>query len=486
MSLLSAHISKKLDAMYLNPFDEAISMQQQNDVALIVDNPKRDLRGSVLTAYRLAVRGCRPTIVPMYAQGYDLPLLGPDVVVLNYIRQSNENFARSYRELGIRLAVMDTEGGILSRTGLREPNTWARSLQDAGLAALIDDYFFWGEAVREAFVANTRMRPEQLHLTGCPRYDLCAPPWNSVLSYPCSGFVLVNTNFSAINPAFTRSSGAEKEIFRSLGWSDSYIGQWFAELEVLFPHYLDEIEAMAMAMPHQAFVVRPHPFENQDYYCRRFAHVANVRVDGRGDVLNMIHEAACIVHLNCGTSVDALLQRKVPISLEYLNTPLLLDHTPLPSRLSLRAGSRRELVDIVTGLTEGRTDFDHSAAFTEIEPWFHRADGAAAERVASVLTSLPKGRPRTSISHAVRGSRAAPSAGQVLQGLASVAFGSQFVSKMRGKIEAVRKGKDISPDDVQQLLDLYSEVSQGPRFKARRARSRLTRLPMSTIEILPK
>lgn len=460
-------------------------MPQPNSVALVVDNPKRDLRGVVLTAYQLARKECRASVVPMYAQGYDIPLLAPDFVLLNYIRQSNEELARSYRDLGIRVAVMDTEGGILSRKGLREPNTWAASLRDAGLSALVDHYFFWGDAVRRAFLENGGLRPEQLHLTGCPRYDLCAPPWNAALAYRRSGFVLVNTNFSAINPAFTRSSEAEKQIFRSLGWPDAYISQWFQELEDVFPRYLDEIEAMARAMPQQPVIVRPHPFENLERYQRRFAGIANIEVDGSGDVLNMIHEAKCVVHLNCGTSVDALLQRKVPVSLEYLNTDLLLDHTPLPSRLSLKPRSRQELVDTVQGLVEGRTAFDHDAAFAEIEPWFHRADGAAAERVASALAALPAGAPRASLSHAIRGGRAAPSAGQALQGVTSVALGSRLVGALRGRFAASRKGKDIQPEDVQSLLDFYARVSGGPRYRARPARNRLTGMALSTIEILP-
>ena len=461
-------------------------MPQHNSVALIVDNPKRDLRGTVLTAYQLARAGCRAAVVPMYAQGYDIPLLAPDIVLLNYIRQGNEELARSYRELGIRLAVMDTEGGILSRKGLREPNTWAASLRDAGLAALVDDYFFWGDAVREAFLANSGLRPEQLHLTGCPRYDLCAPPWNAALAYRRSGFVLVNTNFSAINPAFTRSSEAEKQIFRSLGWSDAYIAEWFAQLESLFPRYLDEVEAMARAMPGQSVVVRPHPFENRERYERRFADVPNIEVDGSGDVLNMIHEAKCIVHLNCGTSVDALLQRKVPVSLEYLNTDLLLDHTPLPSRLSLRPRSRAELVETVQGLVAGTVAFDHDAAFAEIEPWFYRADGAAAARVAAVLAGQPVGNARTSLRHAVRGSRAVPSAGQDAQGMAAVLLGSRLVGALRNRIAKARRDKDIRPADVQSLLDFYATAAQGPRYRARPARSRLTGLPLSTIEIRPE
>ncbi len=460
-------------------------MSQPNSVALVVDNPKRDIRGIVLTAYHLSRIGSRASIVPMYAQGYDIPLLAPDIVLLNYIRQGNAELASTYRKSGMRVAVMDTEGGILSRKGLREPNAWAQSLKDTGLSALVDRYFFWGDAVYQSFLANSGFAAKQLQITGCPRYDLCASPWNRMLDYKSDGFVLVNTNFSAINPAFTKSGDAEKEIFRSLGWPNAYIDEWFREIEGVFPKYLDEVEALAIALPEQSIVVRPHPFENIEIYQRRFAGVANVEVDGSGDVLNMIHAASCIVHLNCGTSVDALLQRKVPVSLEYLNSDLLLDHTPLPSRLSLKPGSRKELVDVVKGLIDETVEFDHDAAFAEIEPWFYRADGHASERVAEALAAMPKGLTRSNLSEAVRGGRSNPSATQVLQGAAAAIFGSRFVTGLRSRVTTSRRGKEIRLSDVQALLDHYAASSGGPQFHARSARSRLTGAPMSTIEIFP-
>jgi surface carbohydrate biosynthesis protein len=460
-------------------------MTQPNSIALVVDNPKRDIRGVVLTAYHLLRMGCQAAIVPMYAQGYDIPLLAPDIVLLNYIRQGNAELASTYRKSGMRVAVMDTEGGILSRKGLREPNAWAQSMKDAGLSALVDRYFFWGEAVHQSFLANSGLAPEQMQITGCPRYDLCASPWNAMLSYRRDGFILVNTNFSAINPAFTKSGDAEKKIFRSLGWPDSYVDKWFREIEGVFPKYLDEVEALAHALPQQAIVVRPHPFENVKVYERRFAGIANIEIDGSGDVLNMIHAAKCIIHLNCGTSVDALLQRKVPVSLEYLNSDLLLDHTPLPSRLSLKPRSRKELVNVVQGLVDGTVEFDHDAAFAEIEPWFYRADGSASERVASALAAMPKGRTRSGVSEALRGGRPNPSVTQVLQGAAATMFGSRFVTGMRSKVTTSRRGKEIQPGDVQALLDHYAAASGGPRFRANSARTPLTGASMSTIEILP-
>ncbi len=77
-------------------------------IALVVDNPRRDLRGLVLLAYLFARRGAEVFLVPMHQQGYDLPLLALDLVVLNYARENNKGLMESYRDLRIRVAVLDT------------------------------------------------------------------------------------------------------------------------------------------------------------------------------------------------------------------------------------------------------------------------------------------------------------------------------------------------------------------------------------------
>ena len=60
--------------------------------------------------------------------------------------------------------------------------------------------------------------PERLEVTGCPRYDYCSAPWSALLEYIERDFVLVNTNFSAINPQFSRSAEDEIEVFIRTGW----------------------------------------------------------------------------------------------------------------------------------------------------------------------------------------------------------------------------------------------------------------------------
>src|SRR3979411_3101357 len=82
----------------------------QPHVCLIVDNPLRDLEGLVLLGRELATRGVKVTLVPMYEQGFDVPALQPDLVLLNYTRPNNADLIKAYKRAGILVGILDTEG----------------------------------------------------------------------------------------------------------------------------------------------------------------------------------------------------------------------------------------------------------------------------------------------------------------------------------------------------------------------------------------
>lgn len=458
------------------------------DVCLVLDNPKRDLRGTVLLAYQLAKARLRVAIVPMYVQGTDLTLLNAKIVVLNYARHSNKALINAYKDAGIHVAVLDTEGGILSKSGLRSPSNWALSIKQTDLAGKLDKYFFWGSEVEQAFRMSSGIDLEKMHVTGCPRYDLCVLPWSQLLAYHRKNHILVNTNFSAINPAFTESHEKERVIFSSLGWDAEYIENLFSGLQALFPHYLDAVEKLATDLPDRLIQVRPHPFENRRTYESRFAHCPNIVVDGEGDPLNAIAQADCVVHLNCGTSVDAILLGKTPISMEFLNNEILRNHSPLPSELSCPATSQDHLLEMVKSQTARDAVFDLKSARKKIEPWFYCSDGKAAERITSVLTSYlidPNNVffPRGGFRQALRGGRKSGSIGQRVQGFACMLIGSKWVFKLRELVQPARKDKILDPKVVTKLMQQYALYDDGPQFTSRHARHPVNGMPMATVVI---
>jgi surface carbohydrate biosynthesis protein len=456
-------------------------------IGWVVDHPKRDLAGSVLAAYQLASRGASVAIVPMYEQGVDVPRLGLDTLVVNYARDANLDLMRSFAKAGLALHVLDTEGGVLAEKGGNSPPAMAAYVRNSGYADILSGYFFWGGRLHAAFNDNKTMPSDRLHLTGCPRFDFAAPRWRTLLDGKRRGYLLVNANFPLVNSRFSAKPGAEREAMVRAGWDGAYVDRFLADLKQVFANYLVEIGRLAAARPDRAILVRPHPFESEEVYRAALTQHSNVVVDGAGSVLDMIQNAAAIIHLNCGTAIEAVLLEKLPIQLEYLNTEATAGHARLPARVSRAVMSFDELLAVIDRLDEETAKFDFAGVHAaNIEAFFYRNDGAAAERVADiVLRPNDRRQPFVSLGSALRGSRPNPSLGQIVKGAASLVFGSAATERFRTWFSPARRDKRIEPADVASLLKRIAihDRRDPSLFTAARARCATTGLPLASIVV---
>ena len=456
-------------------------------IGWVVDHPKRDLAGSVLAAYQLASRGASVALIPMYEQGVDVPRLGLNALVANYARAANLDLMHAFAKAGLALYVLDTEGGILADKGGNSPPALAAQIRDMGYSTILSGYFLWGSRLHEAFKAGGTLKPEQLHLTGCPRFDFAAPRWRSLLDGERRGYLLVNANFPLVNSRFTSRPDDEREAMIRFGFTAPYIDRLLADLKQVFANYLVEIGRLAAARPDRQILVRPHPFEREEVYRAALGQHANVVVDGTGSVLDMIQNAAAVIHLNCGTAIEAVLLGKLPIQLEYLNTPATAGHALLPARASRRTMSFEELLAVVDDIDAETRKFDFAGIHAaEIHPFFHHNDGRAAERVADALVGVNDRRaPFVSLSSVLRGTRPNPSLGQIAKGAASLLFGSAVTERLRTRFNPARREKRIEPSDVRHVLERVAahDKSDPSLFSVERARCAKTGLPLASITI---
>lgn len=452
-------------------------------IGLVVDHPKRDLAGAVLLGYQLARRNVSVALVPMYEQAVDVPRLGLTALVANYARPANFDLMRGFAKAGLALYVLDTEGGVLAEEGGNSPPAMAADVRRSGYSDILSGYFFWGSRLHEAFNAAGTMKPDQLHLTGCPRFDFAAPRWRALLDGEPRGYLLVNANFPLVNSRF----GGEREAMIRAGWDNAYVDRLIGDLTEVFRNYLAEIDRLATARPNNKILVRPHPFEKEEVYRNELAHHANVVVDGAGSVLDRIRNAAAVIHLNCGTAVESILLGKLPLQLDYLNTEATAGHAALPARVSRRIASFEELLGVIDRI-DGETetfDFDKVHA-TDIAAFFHRNDGHAAERIADVLIEAPTSRePYVSLLASIRGPRSNPSLGQIAKGAASAALGSAATERLRGRFNPARRDKRVEPSFVAGLLDRIAvhDGADSSQFSASRASCVATGLPLASIVI---
>ena len=443
-------------------------MPDQPHVCLIVDNPLRDLEGLVLLARQLASRGARVSLVPMYDQGFDVPTLRPDLVLVNYTRPNNADLIKSYKRAGILVGVLDTEG-----IGGKNADQFAGMVKSAGCTDLVDLYCVWGHAQHAAFLKNGTVAANLLHATGCPRYDFCAPPWRAALPEPsvASGYVLINTNFPTVNPRFSNSSAHEEDAMVKAGFAREFARQFIAEAGQAYRNVLDTSIKLARHFTGIPFVLRPHPFENIRSY-DAFAELPNAQVIQSGTSLEWIGGARLLVHQNCSTAIEAAMLKVEPLSMEWFNTPAL--RLEAATSVSRSAASEAGLIDLVRqGLDQ---QLPPLAARTEgarrqiISDLYTAVDGASASRVSDViLQTIAAGR---------RGERPSATPLPSLRGRTAAAvrraFGYQASSMLRrsygsAENERRRAGKVFAPDAVNLILRRIDKASEdGRRFNAAR------------------
>ncbi len=458
-------------------------------IGIILDNPKREIDGILLIAYHLARQGHEACIIPMYQQGHDVPLLGLDGLIVNYARLNNRSFLRAAKELGLTVFVLDNEGSVIAEKDVKAP-TNPSHIRELGVHTYIDHYLFWGQRQCDAFAGAGILADGKLHVTGCPRYDVCSPRWRGLLDYPKRDYVLVNTNFSTVNPLFTKTAGNEKQSFRSVGWEDEYVDRLFHDLREVFRGYLDTVADLARRHPDRLFIIRPHPFEDKTLYERTYATQRNVTVDDSGSVFSVIHHAACVLHLNCQTAVETVLLDKLPVSMEFLNTELLHSHYPMPSQISYRANDPDELDRIIRDPETYRTRYPAAQIYEQyIQPWFHVNDGRASDRVvARVLehtarSPLGPGRWRRHLL-SLNSCLDKPRLLQRLQGMLTSLVGSYLVSKLRSALNPKRQTKYVSAAFVAAGLNrIARQDGSAVSFSVSHAHSTDSGLPLASLRV---
>lgn len=357
---------------------------KRSRVCVIVDNPLRDLDGLVLLAWQLARRGADTWLVPMYEQSFDVRAVGADLVLVNYVRSNNLDHVMAYRREGVRVGVLDTEG-----VGGKTPSEFATLVASSGGANAVDLYCVWGQAQRQALAEIGAVPADRIQVTGCPRYDYCAPPWKNALPMPAEepGYVLVNTNFPLVNPRF--SGGADDEIANAVkaGFSREFAESYVRDARLAHTGMLALMETILARWPGQRFILRPHPFESNECY-RSLERYANFGLRQEGTSVEWLSQARALLHLNCSTGIEAAMLGKPALSPAWLDTPAL--HLRGPSSVSRLAESPEALLeafDEVLGSPVSPDDRRSSQPLQALQAQYHYIDGHAADRVADAIMS---------------------------------------------------------------------------------------------------
>ncbi|MFO7722580.1 MAG: hypothetical protein R6V49_05075 [Bacteroidales bacterium] len=285
-----------------------------------VESKKREFDGKILLAAHLATRGFR--VVLGTKAGVHREILHARNGV--YLAKSASNvFLRFYsklRQRGHHLVVLDVEGGALTKE-IR--NDLLRSYQPES-APYFDYFYVFGEKIREAMIRDLEyIHPEQVVVTGEPRFDLLKPEHSGFFAAERSHiqqrygrFILINTSFGLSNSAIGEEA-IRKFLLTTEDIPDEQRPLYLLKHEegkVLLKAFIALATSIAGTFPEINLVLRPHPDEDITVYEQAFSGKHNIFVNGNGNVHPWIQSALAVIHHDCTTGMEAVMAGKPTIS----------------------------------------------------------------------------------------------------------------------------------------------------------------------------
>lgn len=358
-------------------------------IALVVDNPGRDLPGLILLGARLARLGATVYLAPMNLQAEELSALAPDLAVLNCLRRTNQELAGDLLEAGVRLAVLDTEGGVMEST-----DTYGRVMaDDPTLREKVGRVCFWGERLAGAARRGGWYPDEAIRVTGTPRFDLYAPPWRRAARSRAGRpegvdrpVVLVNSSFTLANPRFKTPEEEGAMLVARLGLDPEKIRLRMAAEKAGLEGFLALARRLPERFPDALFVYRPHPFERVETYDPLVESRPNLRVVPEGTVDGWLLESRAVIQLSSTTAVEAALAGVPSLSTDWLPTWHRLE--PVEA-VSVGCASEEALEEELSKVLEGGKAHEPTERAREVlRDWFHELDGEAHLRVARALAEV--------------------------------------------------------------------------------------------------
>jgi len=261
----------------------------------------------------------------------------------------------------------------------------------------ITAYFTWGSKQAEYLVSNQYYFPEQVHITGAPRYDFYMSDYHNCTSEPSifkdiknKSMILIATNFSLANPAFKTAEEEIEMLISTYGLiKDDVLKQYEVDKNCL--HSVAMLaNRLADAFPQAEFVLRPHPFENINTYRELLEPRPNLHLIKSGSVEQWIMRSIAIIQQGSSTSVEAGLAGKPSFMLEWVPRRV---HSTTVESVSIKCDSEEELKENINSVINGEFQLHpeiNGAINDVVNNWFYKIDGKAHERIADLIIELTK------------------------------------------------------------------------------------------------
>ena len=368
-----------------------------------VENQVREFDAKLLLACCAARRGFASVLGPRRELEFRIPSFPRSIFISKDLRSGNGRLFRILSKLGHICVAWDEEALIHEAPEIFYRTRLARlSVQYAS------HLFAWGPENAELW----RQYPElpsgtSIHITGNPRGDMLRPDLRTyfeeeiaTLQNTYGDFILVNTNFSAVNnftpvqnlfqPA-DRPGEAPKIGRAARGMSREFAEEYQDHTVAILEDFKGLIPVLEQTFPDHTIVVRPHPSESSQLYHDIAAQCRHVQVTNQGNVIPWLAASRALVHNGCTTAIEAYAMGIPAVAYRAtVNEKIDSGLFSLPNRLSHQCFDLQALQLKLRKILAGDLGVEDSDESRKLfEHYFAAQDGPlASERITDILETV--------------------------------------------------------------------------------------------------
>ncbi len=316
-----------------------------------IESKKREFDGKVLLSAALLARGFRVAIGTKSGIHRELLYARDGVYLAKSASNEHLTLYRQLQERGHKLAVLDVEGGALTK---EIKSDLLRSYQPES-AGCFDYFYVFGEKIKEAIVHHLPyIQEKQVVVTGEPRFDFLRPDYEAFyagmvqqIRQRYGRFLLINTSFGLAN-SLLGEEGIRRFLETTVDIPDEQRGLYLLKHEegkYLLKAFVAMAQELAVRYPDVNVVLRPHPDEDPAVYHDAVSGHPNLFVDGNWSVHPWLMAARAVVHHDCTTGLEAVMAGKPVVS--YIPRMEESITAWLPVYMSMACRETREVIDAV-------------------------------------------------------------------------------------------------------------------------------------------
>ncbi|WP_292918193.1 surface carbohydrate biosynthesis protein [Nitrosomonas sp.] len=386
-----------------------------------VESQVRELDAKILLACFAAERGFPVLIGSRAFTHFQAASIPRGVYLAKSMRSLSSSMFKALRQLGHEIVAWEEEALVHPPA-----DTYFTLRLSPQTIDKVSHVFAWGQENADLM----RQYPDlpknlPIHITGNPRGDMLRPevrpffdPEVKKLRDRYGDFILINTNFSDVNPfipsigLFQPAKSSDKTKRRGqagIGMSTGFAEGLWDHKQAILEDFKQLIPALERAFPDMTIIVRPHPSESNQIYQDLAARSERIVINKEGNVIPWLLAAKALVHNGCTTGLEAYVLGVPAISyLATLNKLYDYDFQGLPTKLSYQCFNFEELRTTLRRILAGELGSAGGEERAALIDYYLAAQkgSLACERIVDVLESggYSKNRPlSTPLSTFVQG-----------------------------------------------------------------------------------